>query len=218
MNRQPKPHLQTVSLSQPSKRDLISAAIAEQWQSLRATVQMFIIQLGLANDRRVIESLAEDILNDVVETAFKIADKYDPSYPARPWLRQIAFNKVREQRRKCYTDRAKIIAISDVPQVRRAQSQASDQLSEDEMFGVIARSVDAPDSNSPTLDELLSLVSESDRQTLRLTFVDGLRGKELAAALGIREGAANTRLSRAIDRLRKAYFQSASNSGRSQNA
>mgnify|MGYP002777094025 FL=1 len=216
MNRQPKPHLQTASSVQSPNQKLVSAAIAEHWQSLQGSVQMFIIQLGLSNDHRIIESLAEDILNDVVETALKIADKYNPAYPARPWLRKIAFNKVREQRRKCYRDRSKVIAIADVPQVRRIQSQAADLLSEDEMFGMMTQYVDELDADSPMLDELLSLVNESDRRTLKLAFVDGLRGKELAANLGIREGAANTRLSRAIDRLRKAYIQSTSNFRRSQ--
>jgi RNA polymerase sigma factor (sigma-70 family) len=219
VNRQPKQltDLQTASTTSDSpSRELVRFAIAEHWQSLQGLVQMFIIQLGVSSDRRIVESLSEDILNDVVETALKIADRYDPTYPARPWLRKIAFNKVRDYRRKVYRDRAKVIAIADVSNVRRFQSQSIEQLSEDEMFGLVACCIDTPSSDSPALDELLSLVSESDRQILKLAFVDGLRGRDLAANLGIREGAASTRLSRAIDRLRKAYLQSASTIRRSQ--
>ena len=43
------------------------------------------------------------------------------------------------------------------------------------------------------------------RQVLAYAVVQGLRGRELAAALGIAEGAARVRLSRAVGRLKQAY-------------
>ena len=59
-----------------------------------------------------------------------------------------------------------------------------------------------------TFDDLLTLVSDNDQRVLRLAFEGNLRGQSLAAELGISEGAAWARLSRAIKRLREAYAQS----------
>jgi len=56
-------------------------------------------------------------------------------------------------------------------------------------------------------EELLGLVSEPDRQVLRLAIVEGLSGRELAAQLGITEGAARVRLHRAKQQLRRTYSQ-----------
>ena len=102
-----------------------------------------------------------------------------------------------------------------MPQIRHATQQLdSGMLTEDEMFDLLYQSAGQANSHhQPTLEELLSLVKPSDQEVLRLAFVDGLRGKSLAAALGISEGAAWSRLSRAIARLRKAYFQSKQVSG-----
>ena len=57
------------------------------------------------------------------------------------------------------------------------------------------------------LEYLLSLVKESDRLVLQLAFINDLKGKDLAAALGISEGSAYTRKHRALTRLKKAYIQ-----------
>jgi DNA-directed RNA polymerase specialized sigma24 family protein len=58
------------------------------------------------------------------------------------------------------------------------------------------------------MDELLSLVSDKDQEVLRLAAIDGLRGKSLANRLQISEGAAYTRLNRALTRLAQAYSRS----------
>ena len=57
------------------------------------------------------------------------------------------------------------------------------------------------------VQNLLSLLTEGDRQVLELAFIDDLNGKDLAANLVVSEGAAYTKKSRAIARLRKAYTQ-----------
>ena len=65
-----------------------------------------------------------------------------------------------------------------------------------------------------TADELLSLVDEDHRRLLRLAFIEGLRGKSLAARMGISEGAAWARTSRSLSRLRRAYFESEEEKGK----
>ncbi len=56
------------------------------------------------------------------------------------------------------------------------------------------------------IEELLSLVGEGSRRVLWLAFVQGLKGKALAAKLGIREGSAHVALNRAKTQLREAYY------------
>ena len=53
--------------------------------------------------------------------------------------------------------------------------------------------------------ELLDLVSPAERQILALRYVDRLKGRDLAASLGIGEGAARVRLGRALTSLRGEY-------------
>ena len=76
------------------------------------------------------------------------------------------------------------------------------------MFDLLCSSAETAGSGKHvTMDELLSLVEGNDREVLQLAFVEGLRGKALAERLCISEGAAYTRQSRAIARLRRAYLQ-----------
>lgn len=187
--------------------ELLSEAFEQEWQSLYGTIRVYVIQLGLSENRSVVDSIAEEILNDVVETAFKTVNKYDPSYPPRPWLRKIAFYKVKE-RKRTQIKNSVVIPIAEVSKVKGAQSMSADPLSEDEMFGLLYESSNPPlPFGYPALDDLLSLVHGRDREILRFAFSDGLKGKSLAAALGITEGAAYTGLSRALSKLREAYAQ-----------
>jgi DNA-directed RNA polymerase specialized sigma24 family protein len=56
------------------------------------------------------------------------------------------------------------------------------------------------------MNELLSLVDESERKILTLVYIEGQEGADLAATLGIREGAAYMRVARAKEHLRQKYL------------
>lgn len=197
------------------RRQLLTEAIERHWPTLLAGIQVYVKRFGLAEDRPVIEELSREILQDTVVTALQKAGNYNPARQAYPWLLGIALNHIRRLRRTQGYERRHITPVADMPQIRRATQQSdSGMLSEDEMFDLLYESTAPANSYSqPMLDELLSLVGHSDQEVLKLAFVDGLRGKSLAAELGISEGAAWARLSRAIARLRKAYLQSEQASG-----
>ena len=55
---------------------------------------------------------------------------------------------------------------------------------------------------------LLSQLSESEADLLRLAILHDLNGEELAKALGVSPGAARMRLHRALNRLRVLHLQS----------
>jgi RNA polymerase sigma factor (sigma-70 family) len=194
------------------KWEVLSLAFEQQWQELYRDIQIYVRQLGLAVNSNTAQSVAEEILNEVVERAFKTVARYDVSRPARPWLRQIAFYMVKERKRQVLRDSV-VVPIAEVAKVKSAQAKSAEILSEDEMFGLIQETSCSAVEDCPSLEELLSLVQGRDQQILKLAFADGLRGKSLAAALGIREGAAYTGLSRALSRLREEYLRREQASG-----
>lgn len=61
--------------------------------------------------------------------------------------------------------------------------------------------------NQLTTEEILSLVNEDERRILRLRFVGGLSTKGIASQFGISEAAADARLSRAKNKLRKEFLK-----------
>jgi RNA polymerase sigma-70 factor (ECF subfamily) len=191
------------------KRHLLREAIEKHAQDLMGSVRVYVKRLGLATDYASVEALAEEILHDAVVTAFECLDKYDDSKPARPWLRGIAFNEVRRYRRTKQYEHRYFTPPDETPQVRKwIQQSDGEMLSEDEMFGLLYQSDERHHLQSQlNFDELLKQARDADQEILKLAFVEDLRGKALAAKLGIREGTAYTRLSRAIARVRHVYEQ-----------
>lgn len=192
------------------QQQALIAAIERHWDELLVSARVLIYKLGVPGDPKV---LAQDALHDAVVTALRRAGTYDIMRPARPWLRGILFNAVRTLRRDAVNERKHIVPLADAAHaVVRHQSQHDREetsLSEDELFsllGATARGSEA--TRNEGFEDLLALVSEADREVLRLAYLEELRGAELGARLGIKEGAAYTRLSRALDRLRAAYQQS----------
>jgi RNA polymerase sigma factor (sigma-70 family) len=189
----------------PDKRSLLREAIDEHRQDLLVNIRVLVWRFGLARDRRDVEMLSEEILQATVVTALDRAENYDVNRPARPWLRGVAFKQVRRRVRDQTYENRRISLAADTPQIRaRSRGPEFAPLPEEEIFGLLGEQSHDPHA----VGELLSLVGSSDREVLELRYVEGLEGREIAARLGIREGAARTRLSRAGERLRKAYHES----------
>lgn len=195
------------------KQQLLCQAVQEEWQVLQGTIQLYVSRvinqfgdkLGKSCDRNSIEAIAKEILHETVETALKIANKFDPSYPPRPWLLKIAANKLKRWQRQQTQQNKRIALVAELPQARKIRQQNSEILSEEEILGILYKSSNSSDPEM--LEYLLSLVNDGYREVLKLAFVDGLDGEFLAAALGITQGAAYTKKHRAIAQLRQAYAQ-----------
>lgn len=195
------------------KQQLLCQAVQEEWQVLQHTIQMYVIKairgfgdkLGNCSDRNFTITVAEEIFHETVEEALKIADKFDPNRSARPWLLGIAAKKIQRWQRQQTQKNKRITPIAELPLVRKLKQQNSEILSEEEILGILYKSSNSSDPEM--LEYLLSLVSGSYREILKLAFVDGKTGESLAAALGITAGAAYTKKSRAIAQLRQAYAQ-----------
>ncbi len=190
--------------NQTSNYRILCQAIEQHWKELLPSIRVQIRKLNLATDHNAVEDLAQEILNGSIVQALKNHDKYNPDRPAFPWLRKIAFNQALMLRRRRNLENQHVTLVADETK-KLAEQTGSERMSEDEMFDLLYQ----PSGPSKyTLDDLLSLVNDTDRQILELVFVHGLRGKSLAAKLGVSEGAAWMKQNRAIARLSEAFMRS----------
>lgn len=189
------------------RKRLLIEALQEHQQDLLAGIRVYLWQLRVVTDRGSLEDRANDVFQEAVITALENPGNYNPSRPARVWLLGVAINEIRHLKRRMGLERELIESVADTPEVRRrTRAAASLKLSEADMFDLLYKRVGtAPGGH--TLDELLSVVGDSDRRILQLHFVEDLSGRELGAELRISEGAAYTRLSRAKARLRDALLK-----------
>ena len=179
----------------PSKQaHVLGQAIERELDDLRRGVEVLVWRTGLAQGRDTVAAVADDVLQDVVVRALGRASAFDPSRSAHAWLFGFAVNVVRERRRQRLSEEQRLVQLSDLDP-------------DGEHFTSLGRNLCALSANGAeeSFAELLGLAAPTDREVLRLTFAEQLRGPDLAAALGTSEGAARVRLSRALRRLATAY-------------
>ncbi len=127
-------------------------------------------------------------------------DRYDPAYPAYPWVLKTAFNHIRNLRRR----QGREVLAADEAQRRGAEPG----LPEEEMFRVLMQSSTEPPTTGPTAADLLALADGEDRELLELRYLDGLEYSVLAERYGAPEATIRKRVSRAKRRVREAYLVS----------
>ena len=188
------------------KRRLLCAAIEQHQEDLFVGVRVLLWQVRLAPDRERLTALAGEVLQETIARALAAASNYNPAWSATAWLLGVAHNVIRHLRRDSGS-KQRLILVADVPQVRRS-IRFPKGMTEEEMFDLLRNpdTVRAAEPSALSAEEILSTVGESDREILRLRYVEGLSGKELAARLRISEGAAGVRLSRARTKLRSAFL------------
>lgn len=142
--------------------------------------------------------------SDVVQEALADGFQKLPEYlrtrpiPFYPWLRQIAWERMVDLHRRHLRSRRSIEREAEWPVSTRSVAVLADRL------------VATGTSPSRRLerDELqvrvrlaLEQLPSGDKEILLMRHVEQLRGSEIAAALGINERAAKSRLRRALERL-----------------
>lgn len=198
------------------RRRLLGEVIERERRELLNDIAFYLFDFGVDTHREGVAATAREVFQEMVATAFGKVDKYDPNRPAGGWLRGIAINKIHELRR---LQRRELTLVGDSEPVRRAVSgNKAKALSEAEMFDLLSPPAGRLPAPTPSREELLALVGEADREVLHLRHFEGLDGKELAARLGLSEGAAYQRLSRARNRLRQALQGDNKTSGGRSNA
>lgn len=199
---------------QISSQDILNRGIETCYSSLQTSIQVMVTRSGLVEGKAKIIEIGDELLHSTIETALRSAAKFDPTRSAYSWLMGIAVNKLREMSRSLHkeTKRIQVFADNEIEDSKHgslhksddSQDYTAEEIIDSVLYCSTNRSL-LEDQEQP-LNEILALVKESDRQILFLAIIDGLSGADLAAALGIREGAAYVRLARAKDRLRKEYL------------
>jgi len=184
-------------------RALLRRFIEAEIETLLGTLRVYILRAGLA-DRQGAALAAVELLSDVTLEALEHADRFRSSGQPMAWLLGIAANLIKRRQARRATDSRR------EPLVRDLYTREQAALSEEELFArLAAASAPGPAQTVEMRDqvsEMLSHVSESDRQVLRLAILHDLNGKELASELDITPGAARVRLHRALNRLREAWL------------
>ncbi len=143
--------------------------------------------------RRVGRALAEDLAADVFATAYRRRDAYQPERGSlRSWLYGIAANVVRghwrDEQQLLELD-ARVAHESPGPLTAAQFADAADER-------VIAVTL------APRIAGALAALNREQREVLLLHAWADLSHEEIAAALGIAQGTARSRLSRARAALR----------------
>lgn len=200
------------ALSNPD--DDSSLASAEQLRAIAETFERD--GVILLRDARVflhaqawqgdLHGRAEEVVQEALVIALRKAHLLDISRPTIAWLRRIVFNAARSSKRNRSTERKYVIPTTEATAEARHEG-GSDMVADDELLGRLGAHSTGPEEE--TLDalvseQLLEIVEPRHRDILRLTYIEQLSAREIAAALGINEGAVYTRQSRARDALRAA--------------
>jgi len=177
---------------------LLHNAIERDYADLLTMAENLVWKKGLANNRAQVKESSEEVCHEVVKRALNRPQAYNPAWPPRAWLYGITVNVIRE-----YVKARKREQENIEPNVP-LRSPQGDELGDT----ILERVHDLATQQDQSLMELLDLVSPAARQILTFRYIDNLSGRELADALGISEGAARVRLSRALGKLSNEYQRS----------
>jgi RNA polymerase sigma-70 factor (ECF subfamily) len=161
--------------------------------------------VALRMDRRLAARLDP---SDVVQESLAEADRRLEDYlrrrpmPFYPWLRQLALERlvdehrrhVRSQKRSVHREEARLSFLPD-----ESAQELADRLV-DRGSNPSARL--RRESERDRVRAALTLLGENDRELLALRHLEQLSVREIAAVLGISEGAVKVRHVRALKRLR----------------
>jgi RNA polymerase sigma-70 factor (ECF subfamily) len=181
-------------------RSRLEVFIEAESGSVAKTVRYYVLRAGLASGAGIAQ-LADELFNDMVVEALRSADRLKPDMHPKPWLLGIAANLIkRRQTEMAKRDRRE-------PLMRDLYPDMEDTLSDDELFDLLPvttyGSLEDVEADETT-QHLLSGLSKSDADLLRLAILHDMSGEALAKVLGVSPVAARVRLHRALQRLRAA--------------
>jgi RNA polymerase sigma-70 factor (ECF subfamily) len=141
---------------------------------------------------------ADDLLQDLFLSIHKESASYDQSKgPARSWIMQVAYRRAISRRRHL-SSRHFYTRVDLEDAALQISAPPSDFVSWE-------NSIDGTFGNG-TLERVLGELSENQRLTMRLFFVEGYTFEEIAAKLGQPRGNIKNHYFRSLEKLRKALF------------
>ena len=150
-------------------------------ESFAALLEAHLPMLRRLTAYRLPAADAEDILQEICLAAFRNRDSLRNQASFRPWICQIARNRIRDYYRTAETEEA---GLAELRHRQNAMGR---------------------DTAPLLVRETLSSLSPADRQILLLRYFDERSVAEIAALLAIPEGTVKSRLHHARERFRRLY-------------
>jgi RNA polymerase sigma-70 factor (ECF subfamily) len=145
-------------------------------------------------------SEADDLVQDIFLLVHRHCKTFDSSKaPARFWILQMAYRRAISQRR--YLTSRHFYSRLELDDA--ASHLADPRTNASRLESSIAGSLE-----NGSVQKVFDVLSESQRQTLCLFFIEGYTLDEIAAKLGQSRGNVKHHYFRALDRLRKELFGS----------
>lgn len=172
--------------------------IEREGDALHKTLRYYVRRAGLA-DQSSSQAVADELLNEVLVEAYRTVGRLKSHIHPRPWLLGIAANLIkREQKSRAIRERRE-------PLLRDLYPAKQDVMSDEELFDQLPLPVYSS-LNELESDEhiqsLLSGLSGSEKEVIRLAVLYDMNGETLAQTLGVTVSTARVRLHRALNHLR----------------
>lgn len=133
---------------------------------------------------------AEDIAQETFLRAWNHLDRFDSSRPLRPWLLSIASNLASNRRRSAGRYLAALTrAFRDEPGGAEVEERSAERIQADALWQAVKN------------------LDLADQQIIYLRYFLELPVEETAQVLGVAQGTVKSRLSRALEKLRKVIQQ-----------
>jgi RNA polymerase sigma-70 factor (ECF subfamily) len=145
-----------------------------------------------------------DIVQDALAEADTRLDIYmrDKPLPFYPWLRQIAWDRLADAHRRHVRAARRSVTREHMDPFRLPDNSALELASRLVGTGAGPSELARREEHRVLVRAALERLSERDRELLVLRHLEQMAVKEIAAVLGVSEGAVKTRTLRALQRLR----------------
>lgn len=131
-------------------------------------------------------TVAEDVTSEAFIKAARAFDRYDPQRAQfSTWVITIARN----------------VLISNIRKAGKEYT-ASDAAIDPDLQSTSDVYPSLENDDTETLRQLLLVISEEDRELVRLKFFEGLQNKEIAEVLGVNASTVGTKVQRALAKMK----------------
>jgi RNA polymerase sigma factor (sigma-70 family) len=183
------------------KRAVLERFLAQEHTDLLRVLKTYARKIYSTPGER--EENARELLTQTAKVLLEKAPEFDLTQSPRPFFMRIASNIIKqmiEERGKSFQRHISVDSTRDIER----EGEFTDLW---ERLAISGRPGNDPAKTTVGelwVAETLSHLSESDRKLIEMSVINTMSGEEIAEILGINHGAVRVRISRAMEKLRKA--------------